>query len=854
MSLDKLKDTARKYEQKEDWRKAIEVYLKAIQQVESGKDAATDLSLFNRVGDLYLKVNDTASAVRHYERAVDLYADQGFFNNAIALCGKILRVNPGRTATYLKLAQLHARKNVVIEAKRNLLEYIERMHARGELDEAFAAVKAFADQFSSSQDIRLMLIELLRAASRSDEVHEQLEKLSFDLEAVDGRAAAGLAADPSDAQDGVDAGEAPASARRGGDLIFLDTGFGDASATPGGGAVRAGSWPPIEAAAPDGLLVTEPLQVDDAETTGSTSAIPFIETGPSYGAPVDGLISPPTAAPEAGLAEGFEATAFDAGIEPEVIASGSVEFENNVVEVVEGPSAAGDLLAAGDAIQLEPVDGLGFGGDAPPAEDTALPLLEPEPLVLPEPEVDLSDVLAESLAEPEVEPAAELPEPDSVELDFIDDERALDLAEPAAPDDEPVAPLDASAASGEEPAAGAVHDELEALQQAVIDQPDDPATHVRLGSLLVRRGEAAQALVEFQLAAELYEGQEAWEPAGHAIEQVIALEPDDIRHYQKLVELAFRSGSRSQLIDAYLRLADVLARLGAHDKAHAVYNRVLDHDPTNPRALAGISAGQEPAAEPTPAPTLAPPAMPGRPLSPVAPRQPERAPTAEGAPTAERSPTAERAPTVESAPPAPAVPAPSAPATPPPTTPAPAPAAAGGDSFVDLGSLVLDEQAPKDTRMRVEGRQPIEDEQRAFEETLAEFKRGIEQNLAADDYQAHYDLGIAFKEMGLLDEAIAEFQKALRAPEGRLRTSEALGIAFFDKGQFAIAETVLRRAVEGVDGGDDEKIGLLYWMGRAAEEQGKAVEALRAYERALAVDIRFMDTSDRIQRLAAGRS
>ena len=103
--------------------------------------------------------------MRHYERAVDLYADQGFFNNAIALCGKILRVNPGRTQTYLKLAQLHARKNVVIEAKRNLLEFIERMNAQGQLDEAFAAVKEFADQFSGSQEIRLMLVELLRARS-----------------------------------------------------------------------------------------------------------------------------------------------------------------------------------------------------------------------------------------------------------------------------------------------------------------------------------------------------------------------------------------------------------------------------------------------------------------------------------------------------------------------------------------------------------------------------------------------------------------------------------------------------------------------------------------------------------------
>ena len=129
----------------------------------------------------------------------------------------------------------------------------------------------------------------------------------------------------------------------------------------------------------------------------------------------------------------------------------------------------------------------------------------------------------------------------------------------------------------------------------------------------------------------------------------------------------------------------------------------------------------------------------------------------------------------------------------------------------------------------------------------------IEQNLDADDHQSHYDLGVAFKEMGLLDEAIAEFQKALRSPEGRLRTSEALGTAFFDKGQFGIAETVLRRAVDTEAGGDEAKIGLLYWLGRASEAQGKAPEALRCYERALAVDIRFMDLGERVPRLAAER-
>jgi tetratricopeptide (TPR) repeat protein len=163
--------------------------------------------------------------------------------------------------------------------------------------------------------------------------------------------------------------------------------------------------------------------------------------------------------------------------------------------------------------------------------------------------------------------------------------------------------------------------------------------------------------------------------------------------------------------------------------------------------------------------------------------------------------------------------------------------------------MVIDAGGPRDTRMRIDGERPTGDEQKDFLETLEQFKKGIEANLGTEDYEAHYDLGIAFKEMGLLDEAIAEFQKALRAPNGRLRTSEALGITFFDKDQHAIAETILRRAVDGLEGGDEEKIGLLYWLGRACEAQGKKPEARQAYERALAVDIRFMDLGERIRNL-----
>jgi tetratricopeptide (TPR) repeat protein len=173
--------------------------------------------------------------------------------------------------------------------------------------------------------------------------------------------------------------------------------------------------------------------------------------------------------------------------------------------------------------------------------------------------------------------------------------------------------------------------------------------------------------------------------------------------------------------------------------------------------------------------------------------------------------------------------------------------------FVDLGALIRDEDRVKDTRMRIEDEEPTGDEQQDFQEMLQQFRRGIDENLDAEDFQAHYDLGVAFKEMGLLDEAIAEFQKALRAPDGRLKTSEALGGAFYEKGQYAIAEAILRRAVESLGATDDEQIGLIYWLGRSQEAQGKVEPAITTYERVLAVDIGFMDTSGRMGRLAQGR-
>ena len=78
-------------------------------------------------------------------------------------------------------------------------------------------------------------------------------------------------------------------------------------------------------------------------------------------------------------------------------------------------------------------------------------------------------------------------------------------------------------------------------------------------------------------------------------------------------------------------------------------------------------------------------------------------------------------------------------------------------------------------------------------------------------------------------------------------------MCFLDKGAFGVAESILRRALELPATGDQERLGILYWLARALEEQGKPADARDLYGRVFAVDIRFMDVGARVKALAKAR-
>jgi tetratricopeptide (TPR) repeat protein len=144
---------------------------------------------------------------------------------------------------------------------------------------------------------------------------------------------------------------------------------------------------------------------------------------------------------------------------------------------------------------------------------------------------------------------------------------------------------------------------------------------------------------------------------------------------------------------------------------------------------------------------------------------------------------------------------------------------------------------------------PSGDEDAYVKDLPRKFTQGVAQNVEQEDHESHYLLGVAFKAMGLIDEAIAELQKALRGTSQRVRTFEALGQCFAERGQMQVAMTILQRALGEPGAGDDQLVGVLYLLGNGAEDLGRPAEAISYYQRVFAVDITFRDVADRMRRL-----
>jgi pilus assembly protein FimV len=127
-----------------------------------------------------------------------------------------------------------------------------------------------------------------------------------------------------------------------------------------------------------------------------------------------------------------------------------------------------------------------------------------------------------------------------------------------------------------------------------------------------------------------------------------------------------------------------------------------------------------------------------------------------------------------------------------------------------------------------------------------------------EDLETHYNLGIAYREMGLIEEAISEFQKVAKGNKGQafryaMQCCTLLGLAFMEKGQPAIAATWYERALAMPALDQETILALRYDLGVAQELAGDMAAARKSFSQVYGMNIDYRDVAERLSSLGNER-
>ena len=135
----------------------------------------------------------------------------------------------------------------------------------------------------------------------------------------------------------------------------------------------------------------------------------------------------------------------------------------------------------------------------------------------------------------------------------------------------------------------------------------------------------------------------------------------------------------------------------------------------------------------------------------------------------------------------------------------------------------------------------------SVDELFNAFREGVEEQVKGDDYDTHYNLGIAYKEMMLLEPAMEEFKKAMRDPERTLECCSMLSICELAQGNLDAAVRWVQQGIDAPGFPPEDSIGLRYDLGDIFVQQGKKSEALDQFRFVYGLDPDYRDVSLKIK-------
>jgi pilus assembly protein FimV len=817
---------------------ALKEYLRVLE------DNAKDIPTLNKVGDLYVRMNRPSESIPYFERIADFYSKDGFFLKAIAIYKKINKIDPARLEVYDRLADLYHKQGLVQDARSQYQVLADHYQKNNRIPDAISVYKKMAAIDPADLRIQVRLADLYRAAGQKDQAvmqygligsmllkrgaHDEAAQVfqkALELSPGDVETQRNLVRSLLAQKNGAAAMAVLKAAPRTGESLGL---MAEAQLEMGerAEAVRTAEQAlALDADAETPRLFLARLRIQEHSLDRAVDALaPLVLTAVTrreFARAAEYL--EPVLAADPGHVGALEKMAgiFEAEGNRPALARLHVQL-GHAIEPRDPAAAVEHYRRAqeADPSSIEAANRLKEVGTPPatPAPPAAEAAPEYQELVL-----DLEDSAAIHAPQPKVA---------SIEVD------------------EPVLSAPPAAASAAAPPASA-----SASPPAAASPPPSEGEDQQIETLIVE----AEVFARYGLADK-------------AIERLFSLvrrRPDLLKARERLVELLVETHN-----PALGREAEALAASYRDAGRLEDGRRIL--------ARAGLAGGQAEAASAAPS---SPPASfrleaefdefdLGQPA----------------APPGERGPAPVFDDAIEFAA--------GEPGPPPPverlTTPEPlTPVDTEFVSYEQLGNLLEDEMSragegeppsPPETPV-VEEANLFADEQKFFnlaeelekeladeaiaeesaeiaapqgevslEDIFREFKKGVEQQLSAEDYETHYNLGIAYKEMGLVDEAIGEFQLASKDPGRAVECCSMLGHCFLEKGMPQLAIQWFRKGLETPSIGDNATAGMLYDLARVYQDTGDMDSAYKTYREVFGLNANYRDVVQRVRELDAGRT
>ncbi|MEM9192604.1 MAG: tetratricopeptide repeat protein [Myxococcota bacterium] len=140
------------------------------------------------------------------------------------------------------------------------------------------------------------------------------------------------------------------------------------------------------------------------------------------------------------------------------------------------------------------------------------------------------------------------------------------------------------------------------------------------------------------------------------------------------------------------------------------------------------------------------------------------------------------------------------------------------------------------------------------ESVFAQFKKGVEEQIGVEDSDTHFDLGIAYKEMGLLDDAVHEFELAKSNPTRECIAHTMIGLCHVEKGEIPEAIASFKKGLYAESKSEREELGLYFELGTAYELLHDPKEALYYYQKVQKRDAKFRNVGDKLRALTSRRA